>query len=248
MIPGNYLLRRCSACSGKIAWPMFVTMHLSETLFWTDGYAETLGAPIGKPLIRCPRCRAFIWAYELEEAGEAPRTGIARDEKPFDKFIATGVRSFEDDIAMIEIPTFQDYAEACSSSFISENAEKTVVSYAWDVSFITTTEKHIRLNAWHTGNHPRRFGNPDAASPLSQEERSNLLALLGMLDTTGKVELLLKAECLRELGKFEEARGMLRSSFGAYANIARTIGLLTQRESRTVGRIEYKYFVYTDER
>ncbi|HEX8823312.1 MAG TPA: hypothetical protein VF794_25525 [Archangium sp.] len=72
-------------------------------------------------------------------------------------------------------------------------------------------ERELRLRAWWAGNDPYR--EPGAAwKPFSERApaaRENLRALLKLLDPEEPLEGLLKAEALRELEHFDEARALL---------------------------------------
>jgi len=68
-------------------------------------------------------------------------------------------------------------------------------------------QKYVRMRAWWAGNDGRR-PEPDG-KPLSNRERWNLEALAATLPGEVDDALLLKAEVLRELGRFDEARELL---------------------------------------
>ena len=77
---------------------------------------------------------------------------------------------------------------------------------------IVTSEKehYVRLHAWWAGNDARR-NNPREIR-ISSIEESNLTAFGNMLDESDANELLMKAEIMRELGRFEVAITMLARS------------------------------------
>jgi hypothetical protein len=67
--------------------------------------------------------------------------------------------------------------------------------------------RYIRLCAWWAGNDLRRGNNEKV--PMSSPEKANLTAYVGMLDESDVEELVMKAEGLRELGRFDEALTLL---------------------------------------
>jgi len=68
-------------------------------------------------------------------------------------------------------------------------------------------QRYVRMRAWWAGNDGRR-SEPDG-KPLSDRERWNLEALAATLPGEVDDALLLKAEVLRELGRFDEACELL---------------------------------------
>jgi len=78
--------------------------------------------------------------------------------------------------------------------------------------------KQVRIGAWRLGNAPRRNSEAqrfraDPAAPKPQAwtevEQSNLIQLVPLLDEADLEERWLKVECLRNLGRFPEARRLL---------------------------------------
>jgi hypothetical protein len=73
----------------------------------------------------------------------------------------------------------------------------------------------LRIRAWWAGNAPfRRKDVPWVPlSARSPEARENLRILVGLFSEEDPSERLMKAEALRELERFEEARAVLRAGF-----------------------------------
>lgn len=82
---------------------------------------------------------------------------------------------------------------------------------------------YLRRRAWWLGNDRRRG---PWESPLSLEERENLTALFELLDASDEAERLEKVELARELGRFPEARELLRHGFRP--DLAERAGLLAR--------------------
>ncbi len=67
----------------------------------------------------------------------------------------------------------------------------------------------LRISAWQAANDPRRDRDPSLPVIWSLEARSNLEALVTLLHAHDPEQRILKAEALRELGRFEEALALL---------------------------------------
>lgn len=74
-------------------------------------------------------------------------------------------------------------------------------------------ERYVRVRAWWAGNDERRKSAPKL--PLSQAERSNLSALIRILEKSAHGgDILMRAEALRELGRFDEVLALLAMPVG----------------------------------
>ena len=92
------------------------------------------------------------------------------------------------------VPVFEDYLVALESDGL--DLEK---------------KQYLRRWAWWTGNNPRR--KSVTPQPLSVPETENLLGLAELLNESNDDDRLMKAEILRELGRFTEARVLLNGPF-----------------------------------
>ena len=83
-------------------------------------------------------------------------------------------------------------------------------------------KRYLRLWAWWTGNNPRR----KSAMPktLSKQEVDNLCGLAALLDESDDNDRLMKAEILRELRQFAEARSLLNKPFSP--NYAQAVAII----------------------
>lgn len=75
-------------------------------------------------------------------------------------------------------------------------------------------ERYLRMYAWHAGNQPRR--GKEAVKPLARREVDNLRALAMMFDENNDEDRFFKAEVMRELGEFVEAKRLLAKPFGEH--------------------------------
>lgn len=72
-------------------------------------------------------------------------------------------------------------------------------------------ERDIRLRAWHASNDQRR--RTDKPIPLAKREVDNLNALALLVDESKENDRIMKAEIMRELGRFAEAISLLEKPF-----------------------------------
>lgn len=68
-------------------------------------------------------------------------------------------------------------------------------------------EQYVRLRTWWAGNDLRR--NQETDIPMSAREAANLAVFATMLDESDASERVMKAEVLRELSRFDEAKELL---------------------------------------
>ncbi|MDC3957536.1 hypothetical protein KEG38_27000 [Polyangium jinanense] len=88
----------------------------------------------------------------------------------------------------------------------------------------------LRIKAWQAGNDARRGADSVAAVAWSNEAAENLEALVALLSEDDPDERLMKAEALRELGRFETCLALLaRPLPGKYEIVVRTIRSLAER-------------------
>jgi hypothetical protein len=71
-------------------------------------------------------------------------------------------------------------------------------------------ERYVRLRAWWSGNDERR--NKISYIPMTSLEKANLTAFVQILDESDATDLVMKAEAMRELGRFDEALSLLVKS------------------------------------
>ena len=90
-------------------------------------------------------------------------------------------------------------------------------------------ESYLRRRAWWAGNDQRR--GEASALPMSNEETTNLAAFATLLDEADEGERLMKAEVMRELGRFTEAKFLLDHPFSKdQAQAVKIIGDLVEQQ------------------
>jgi hypothetical protein len=134
-------------------------------------------------LVKCQHCGSLAWIDEQEQVGEIAPWGTADQEAGRFK-----------DARPYATPSTQDYLGNLAEGVADRQKER-----------------YLRLRVWWAGNDARRQ-EPDAA-PMSDEEIANLRAFAPLLDETDESDRLLKAEVMRELGAFGEAKALLSKPF-----------------------------------
>ncbi|MBW1815747.1 MAG: hypothetical protein JRJ60_01155 [Deltaproteobacteria bacterium] len=134
-------------------------------------------------LVKCQHCHAFVWIDEQEQVGEIDPW------EPRDQDAA----EFSDALPYAT-PTMQDYFGSLDKG-VSDKKK----------------EHYIRLRTWWAGNDEHRLGIN--ATPMSRKETENLRAFALLLDETLEHDRLMKAEVMRELGLFGEAKILLFKPF-----------------------------------
>ena len=84
-------------------------------------------------------------------------------------------------------------------------------------------ERYARLKAWWAGNDRRRTSADEI--PVSPRETANLKAIAEFLNESDDGDRIMKAEVMRELGCFEDARKLLARSFDE--SLARAVAIIT---------------------
>jgi len=100
-------------------------------------------------------------------------------------------------------------------------------------------EHYLRLRAWWAGNDARRQGA--TPRPMSDEETANLEAFAPLLDGSDENDRIMKAEVMRELGRYEDATTLLQHTFSnALAQAATIIRTLATQRTPFVSEIKFK--------
>lgn len=210
MTPGPTIIRECSACRKLIAQHTIGSGNTLGARFWTDGKRDAPMLPDEPWLVKCPHCGARIWIDEQKQVGEIEPWG-ARDQDAA-KF---------SDACPYGTPSIHDYL-AFLAKGVSDDQKK----------------HYLRLRVWWAGNDERRQGAEDA--PMSSEETDNLRAFVLLLDETEESDRLMKAEAMRELGHFAEARGLLSKPFST--ELSQAVAIITElTEQEMTSVMEMKF-------
>ena len=158
---------------------------------WTDG--KVFYPMFRRPpsITRCSTCAGFFWVLDAKAIGEIDSFADEPENIPSEWRDAKHIRELSE----------QEYLEAIEAGMAGNRHE----------------ELNLRIRAWWAGNDSlRKNAESDAAqSPFlhSSESRENLERIVDLLNTGNPDEHLMKAEALRELGRFGEALQVLSAVF-----------------------------------
>lgn len=211
MTPGPTIIRKCSACGKLIAQHTISSGNTCGARFWTDGKRDAPMLPDQPWLVKCQHCGAVVWIDEQEQVGEIDPWG------PRDQDVA----KFREALPYAS-PSTQDYLAGLAKG-ISDKQK----------------ERYLRLRAWWAGNDQRR--QEAHAEPMSNEEISNLRAFAPLLDETNENDRITKAEVMRELGMFTEAKALLSNFFSKELSQAvAIIRNLTKQQISSVREMKFR--------
>lgn len=179
MIPGPDKIKECTECKRDFKEASVESGNTFGATYWTDGKREAPMLPDQEWLLICPHCSAGLWSDELDVIAELN--------------VLFGHADYSDDEEYSNTP----YAKTPSIN----DFHQTLISQTLD----NEKTQYLRVKIWWTGNDVRRE-NPDGAA-MTALEIDNLVALIPML-TQGDADdqsLIMKAEALRELGRFDDA-------------------------------------------
>jgi hypothetical protein len=107
-------------------------------------------------------------------------------------------------------------------------------------------EKMLRLLAWWRGNDAVRWEEKQAELQAAPEDRTNsMVRLCGLLHASDLKEGILKAELLRQLGRFDEAAILAEALEGEMPIVAQELRALCRVGDRSVRRLDPKAESYT---
>lgn len=125
-----------------------------------------------------------------------------------------------DDAQEYKAPSFDDYLALVDKGIADDRKER-----------------YVRLRAWWAGNDARRAGS---VAPMSSREAGNLESLAGMLEESSQNDLVMKAEAMRELGKFDDALSLLaKSADRRLAQAVKIIGDLSRERDPYVREMRF---------
>lgn len=146
--------------------------------------------PEEKVVIVCPHCREAVWRDDCH-AGHPDYTPPKRN--PWDD-------SSGDDYKLYDrYREFEDAKRAGPKRFL--RMLRTPVEDP-------DRERYLRTRVWWNANHTYRKA-PSHPTPWTGPDKLNMAMLASLLDETDGRQLVTKAELLRELGCFRQARSLL---------------------------------------
>lgn len=192
MLPGPDIIIQCPNSDQVVKKSTLRSGNTIGARVWSDGYAVYPMLPRSPKITRCGDHGPFFWVSDAKELGEIAYWSNKNvpDEWKQAKYI--------------RFLTEAEYLEA-----IEMGMGKTQ-----DKNF------YLRLLAWWAANDPLRQNEAQQnktakKSPflLGSKARKNLEQLVKLLSLTDPNQRIMKAEALRQLGRFEEALKILQAPF-----------------------------------
>ena len=186
MIPGPDQIIACPKCKGLARYMTLASGNTLDARVWTDGKMIAPMLPLPPSVVKCHHCAELYWRTEAEHIGTVDRCRAAGEQ----------VNPAWADAPKPEEPTEAEYYQALSKG-LAKNAKQ---------------ERVLRILAWRRRNDVFRDKPLKEAQGISddpEEWRKNLEALARLLTEEDVNDCLMKAEVLRELGKFESAKQVL---------------------------------------
>ncbi len=186
MIPGPDRVIACPHCRALARHRTLTSGNTFGARTWSDGRTIAPMLPQPPSVVRCHACAGFYWLADADEVGTFEPWGKEADAA---------------DPAWTAAPHVQEPAEADYHEAIGQG-----------LATDRELEFSLRLLTWW-----RRYDawreDPESAAVARAAEpgpwRENLEALVQLFDDTDAEQGLVKAEALRELGRFAEAREAL---------------------------------------
>jgi hypothetical protein len=193
MLPGPDQVLACPHCAEAERVFTLMSGNTFGATLWSDGKPDAPMLPRPPAITRCHACNEFYWLEDADELGE-----VAPWMPPESAEAAAWLQAPE--------------ARPLSEDELLEAIAAGLGSYPERVS-------ELRTFAWWAGNDARRIPAGDASTRMSAPPRSpaavaNMESLIGILakePADDPEEVLMKAELLRELGRFDEALQLLDS-------------------------------------
>jgi hypothetical protein len=194
MLPGPTLIYCCPSCDGLFSRGSLASGNTFGATYRSDGKMNARMLPTTPPLVACPACHKpflMLGATPIDE---------------FDRY-SFGRSSFSE-------PKSKTTEELAEQQAIQDKKQKykevegyLVVSARQCTEYVSSiplgeSEFALRMYAWQRANDERIAGGYRAFTPA---EVLNLQGLLKIVTTNTDSERVLRAEILRELGRFHDA-------------------------------------------
>ncbi len=231
MLLGPILIMKCPHCAGLTQFRSMLSSNNFGATHWTDGAAFDPDPAFdfgGKPIVKCAHCDTVAWIDEFAEVEE------------WDWF---DLPVLQKDGSLKSVPRFDSRRRprrprGALPAFTFPNVDE-LVAFADGLPGEPADVLRARLIAWRTGNDARRCG---VTPPLSGAEIRNLNGLAEMPPLEPVYPGLARAEVLRELGRFDEARRQIEALAPSPATdfVGRRLLELVEQRDTVVREIVYQ--------
>ncbi len=201
----------CPLCKGLAKYRYLLSGNYIDARLWTDGKLIAPMLPQPPEVVKCKHCKECYWLSEAEKFSILNLLRILKASWTHPEFV--------------EEPSEEEYYKA-----IGKNLAKT-----------PQEEKALRILAWRRRNDAYRSETTSRIEmhvDTSPQWRENLESLLSVLDDVNESDLIVKAEILRQLGRFQDATEILeRISSPGYTVFVSQIRDLCETRDTFVGEI-----------
>lgn len=225
MLPGPDQIVACPRCGGLAKYATLMSGNTFGARTWTDGKQEAPMLPQPPAVVRCGQCAQCYWLADAEKLGELDLWGadpLAPDaEWPDSAEHPLSVPESWRAAPYVEEPEESEYYAALRSGLAQDRPQ----------------ERALRIFAWWRSNDPYRDEDelPVTKAPDPGDREENLRALLPLLEGDGDSNRLMRAEVLRELGRWGEAEAaLLRVRGSEFAAVVRQMEALCRARERAV--------------
>ena len=188
----RFNLKRCPSCNCEFSHCDIASSNTFGATFYTDGFVNGPMHEEHGALLQCPGCHTYLWKEDVptrESVRHSPHWFDA-EKRP--------------------LPVAWAMSDSGYLDIFHQALWKTLAQ-----------EKYIRIKAWWISNHACRSCSADETVSSSKDEEflepaeveENLTKLLSLLDIDDQHDLIMRAEILRELGRFEECLNLLKQPF-----------------------------------
>jgi hypothetical protein len=218
LLPGPDIVLACPHCENPVRRVTFASGNNLGAVYWSDGKMVARMWPDVVNVTRCPACNEIFWVEDAKRLGQIDEYW-KRSDPP------DAATRWED------APEIMHLDAGGLASAIAATRSDRADRMQW-----------LRIRLWHALNDPRR-GTTQNRSPALQQALQqlflpNLEMLLPLLDEDEPGERLMKAEALREMGRFEEAMRLLVGIAAEFEPEARQIRALAMRQDALVAKFE----------
>ena len=206
MLQGPDVVLACPHCQTLARLFTVANPDPSGAVSWSDGYQEMPLTPAQPNLSRCRNCGKLMWVAECPPMGMIDENQPLPEHEEWKK------------LPYLEPVEEADYLEALKSGMAAHPEQET----------------ELRVFAWWRANDRHRRDEGPGRYPTAPESVENLEKLVELLKDGEHEFVLFRAEALRQLGRFDEARDMLHGICSDYAIAKGKMSELIGKRSRDV--------------
>ncbi len=168
----------CPHCEKPARKTSLMSGNTLGSTLWSDGQRLSPMLLRNPSIVKCGDCGRVYWLSDATFLGECSREGKLLERRAWKE------------AGYIQEPDEKDYFRALKEGLAETAAQ----------------ERHLRILTWWKSNESQRrcYPNPEQAIDTSMRQ-DNIAALIPLLDEESPKDLLMKAEALRQLSRFDEA-------------------------------------------